>query len=37
MPDAASIKAAVAGLGVERPDESCDGMTVRKARTAPVR
>lgn len=37
MPDVASIKAAVAGLGVERLEESCARMTVRKARTAPVR
>lgn len=37
MPDVASIKAAVAGLGVERLEESSAGMSVRKARTAFVR
>jgi Protein of unknown function (DUF2726) len=37
MPDVASIRAAVAGLGVGRLEESCAGMTVRKARPAPVR
>jgi len=37
IPDVASIKSAVAGLGVGRLEESCVGMTVRKARTVPVR
>ena len=37
MPDVASIKSAVAGLGVGRLEESCAGMTVRKGRTVPVR
>ena len=37
MPDVAAIKSAVAGLGVGRLDESCTDMTVRKARTVPIR
>lgn len=37
MPDVASIKSAVADLGVGRLEESCTEITARKCRTVPVR
>lgn len=37
MPDVVSIKSAIAGLGVGRVPDSCTDMTVRKARTVPIR
>lgn len=37
MPDVATIKSAVAGLGVERLEESSTEMTARKTRIVPAR